>query len=85
MVRGLPGRQPGPWPSAEPARLLLTCVCLPVSLPSFINAAICGIKIPSYLHLAAGGRERGEGVMGAKGSWLGPGPKVEMLSAMDRC
>lgn len=35
----------GPWHLAKPACLCLPCACLPVSLQSFINAAICGVKI----------------------------------------
>ena len=51
-----------PWRSAEPARLFLTCACLPVSLPSFMNATISRIKI-SFLFAScsrvAGSRRRG--------------------------
>ena len=60
---------PGPWHSAEPERLFLTCACLPVSLTSFISAAICGIKI--FFFFASGSmlaKSRGRGRWGLKPS-----------------
>lgn len=51
-----------PWHLAEAARLFPTCACLPISLPSFMNATICRSKI-SFLSascsMAAGSRRRG--------------------------
>lgn len=57
---------------SQACTLVLTCVCLPVSLLSFINAAICGIKV-SFL-FACGSLEtgsRGRSRWGLKASgWL---------------
>lgn len=50
---------PGPWRSAAPSS-----PGLPVPLPSFINAAICGVKIP--LLFASGSTEQRRGEEGAE-------------------
>lgn len=86
VASSLPGRQPGARAPCQAARRSLTCACLPVTLPSFINAAICGIKTSlSYLHLAAGCREpwkgRGEVPMAPVGSRYLPGPSCPPDSA----